>query len=126
MATIQEIIARVDERKPNAFSTERKVEWIAELDGRIALDVMLMDIAEAQQFRYLAPAALNYTPLAHFPHDSLYDAWLEAMIDYSNGEYNKYQNSMELYNARYSDFVRWFVRTYEPSQGYRGDFNGKR
>lgn len=37
---------------------------------------------------------------------------------FDNGEYNKYQNSMEQFNAHYGNFVRWFASTYEPAQGY--------
>lgn len=116
--TIREIIEQVDENKPNAFTQKKKLEWIGELDGKIALNVMLMDILEAQRFRYVYPEGLEVKPLVEFPHDTLYELWLGAKIDFANGEYNKYQNSMELFNACYGDFVRWFASTYEPAQGY--------
>lgn len=93
--------------------------WIAELDGRIAADVMLMSISDIQLVRYAYPEDLNSEPLVAFPHDSIYDLWLGAKIDYENGEYRKYQNSMEMFNAHYVNFVRWFALTYEPAQGYR-------
>ncbi len=118
MATIIEIIERVDNGKPNAFPQKEKLKWIAELDGKIALNVMLMSIADAQAFRYQYPESLGCEPLVGYPHDGMYDAWLEARIDYANGEYEKYQNSMEMYNAAYGDFVRWFASTYKPAQGY--------
>ena len=118
MATIQEIIERVDERKPNAFSQKAKMAWIAELDGKIAVDVMLMNINDVRRFNYAYPDNLSSEPLIEFPHDSIYDLWLGAKIDFENGEYTKYQNSMEQYNAHYNNFVHWFASTYEPAQGY--------
>lgn len=118
MATIQEIIERVDDTKPNAFLEKTKLEWIAELDGKIAVDVMMMNIVEAQQFRYQHPKDMGSEPLVDFPHDSLYDLWVGAKIDFANGEYRRYQNTMELFNAHYGNFVRWFAATYEPAQGY--------
>lgn len=118
MSTIREIIARVDDMKPNAFDEKTKMAWIAELDGKIALNVMLMGIAEAAQLQYVHPNDLDSEPLVIFPHDSLYDLWLGAKIDFANGEYSKYQNSMEMFNAHYGDYVRWFASTYEPAQGY--------
>lgn len=118
MATIQEIIDRVDEMKPNAFTEQRKLQWIEELDGKIALDVMLMSVEDAGQFRYSYPEDMDSEPLVRFPHDSIYELWLAAQIDFANGEYNKYQNTMEQYNAHYGAFVRWFAATYEPAQGY--------
>lgn len=121
MSTIREIIARVDDVKINAFGEEVKMAWIAELDGKIALDVMLMSIDDVQQLQYKHPDDLESTPLVKFPHDSLYDLWLGAKIDFANGEYSKYQNSMEMFNAHYGNYVRWFAQFYEPAQGYARD-----
>lgn len=118
MAKIREIIDRVDDTKPNAFQAATKMAWIAELDGKIALDVMMMDIAEVRQMHYIYPDDLENEPLVSFPHDSIYEQWLGAKIDYANGEYNKYENSKEQFNASYGNFVRWFATMYEPSQGY--------
>ena len=118
MAKIQEIIDRVDDTKPNAFALQAKLEWIAELDGKIAANVMLMNIAEIQQLKYSYPEDLTSEPLVGFPHDGIYEAWLAAKIDFWNGEYNKYQNSMEMFNALYGDYMRWFATSYEPARGY--------
>lgn len=119
MAKIKEIIALVDENIPNAFTGERKLAWIAELDGRIAADVFLMGIEDVQQLQYKYPEDLESEPLVSFPHDRLYPLWLEAQIDFANREADKYQNSMAMYNAAYTSFVRWVAQTYDPAQGYR-------
>lgn len=118
MVTISEIIERVDDTKPNAFTAKTKMAWIGELDGKIAADVMMMNIVEVRQLEYSYPEDLTSQPLVDFPHDSIYDLWLGAKIDFENGEYTKYQNSMEQFNAHYGNFVRWFASTYEPAQGY--------
>jgi len=119
MAKIKEIIEQVDQNIPNAFKQERKLAWIAELDGRIAADVFLMGIEDVQQLHYKYPEDLESEPLVGFPHDSLYPLWLEAQIDFANREADKYQNSMAMYNAAYNRFVRWVAQTYDPAQGYR-------
>ena len=121
MSTIIEVITRVDENKPNAFTERQKVLWLAALDGRIAVDVFLMDITDAAQFRYTHPESLSTELLVSFPHDDIYELWLEAKIDFANGEYDKYQNTMEFYNAAYNSFVRWFASVYEPAQGWGCD-----
>ena len=120
MSTIREVLARVDQRKPNAFTAEQKVAWISALEGRIAIDVFLMDISEAEQFQYQAEADQDTKLLIRFPHDDLYDLWLYAQIDMANGEYDKYQNAMIQYNEAFSNFVKWFARVYAPAQGYGG------
>lgn len=118
MATIREIMERVDENVPNAFSQKTKLGWIASLDGKIAADVFLMGIEEIRMLQYRHPEDLDSEPLVGFPHDEIYDLWLRARIDDANGEVERYENAMQQFNAHYGNFVRWFASTYEPAQGY--------
>lgn len=116
--TYQEVIERADREKPNAFTTQEKMAWVASLEGKLAANVFLMDIEEIRALQHRHPDDLEDELMVTWPHDDIYVFWLEAMIDRANGEDDKYANSMQLYNAAYSDFVAWFVRTYEPAQGY--------
>lgn len=117
--TMRQIIERVDRKKPNDFSLETKLGWIAELDGRLGMEVCLMDVEQVQAFDYQYPDCLDHQPLVNFPHDAIYDHWLEAMIDYQNGDYDKYQNAMELVNDLHDSFSVWFISTYRPGRGYK-------
>lgn len=119
MSTFSEIIDRVDQNKPNAFEQSEKLRWLTELDGKIAAEVMLMSIAGVRNLPQ-GEDALECEPLVGFPYEDLYDRYLEAKIDYHNGEFSNYQNSMEAYNAAYSGFVNWFLNSYDPVQGYGG------
>ena len=119
MANIREIIERVDDIKPNAFTEKTKLAWIGELEGLITADVMLMATPDICQMECKYPDALDRELLVGFPHDGIYEQYLCAKIDFANGEYSKYQNSMEMFNANYENFVNWFIRTYSPGQGYR-------
>lgn len=113
--TLGEIIKRADRTKPNDFSMEDKIQWIAELDGQIALNVMMMSIEDVKQFRYTEDD-VDVEPLVEFPHDKMYEYYVQAQIDFDNGEYNKYQNSSAMFNSLYQDFLRWFANTYDPVQ----------
>jgi len=53
--------------------------------------------------------------LAEAPHFKLYPEYIMARIDYANGEYDKYQNTMQMFNAFWGEFSRWFARTYNPA-----------
>ena len=53
--------------------------------------------------------------LAQPPHDKIYWAYLTAMIDFANGEYNKYQNTMQMFNSFFGEFMRWFALNYRPA-----------
>lgn len=120
MSTFREIIARVDETRPNAFSEKLKLRWLAALEGRVAADVFLMDAAQIRELEPKYPEGLDREPLVAYPHDDIYDTWLIAKIDEANREYNEYQNSMEYHNEHYIAFVKWFARTYRPAQGSSG------
>ena len=52
--------------------------------------------------------------LVSTPHDDIYIRWLEAQIDYANGEYGKYQNAMAMFNAAYSNYERYYNRNHMP------------
>lgn len=114
---IQEAIDWADEMKPNAFTSEAKLAWLNALEGRIAADVFLMAPAEIAALRY-TEEDMETELLVAPPHDDIYTLWLQAKIDEANGEYNKYANSMQIYNEHYGNFVRWFAGLYEPAQGY--------
>ena len=117
MATIYEIQTRVSRIKPNNYETAFIARWIAELDARIALDVMLMDISECEQFAYHRQENFaNIVPMLQFPHDELYDLWLYAKIDAADGETELYQNDMAMFNAYFAEYAEWFVSTYDPAQ----------
>ena len=114
---IFEVIEMADDIKPNAFSDKTKCAWISALEGDIASNIFLMAKCEADKLRY-DEDNMDAELLVEHPYDDIYVLWLCAKIDEANGEYEKYANSMQSYNARYKDFMLWFCATYDPAQGY--------
>ena len=53
------------------------------------------------------------------PHDKLYRYFLEAMIDYHNGETNRYMNASQLFNDAWDDFITYICYVYAPANGLR-------
>ena len=51
------------------------------------------------------------------PHDKLYRYFLEAMIDYHNGETNRYMNASQLFNDAWDDFITYICYVYAPANG---------
>jgi len=116
MSTVGTVIALVDEVKPNAFSSAVKAVWLTSLDRKIAVNVLLLSREDAAQIKY-SDTDPDAQLLVDVPYDDLYGVWLQAQIDFQNGEYEKYQNTMEMFNALYGEFVRWYAMTYDPAQG---------
>ena len=116
---VGDVISRVDEIKPNAFSDEVKLEWLSALDGKVITEVFLMPYSEFSRPPY-GVEDLGTVMLVDPPYDDIYSPWLQAQIDFANGEYDKYANTMMMFNECWGSFVRWFADTYGPAQGYNG------
>lgn len=108
-----EILDFVDGIKPNPYTEEQKVLWINACEGMVQTRVFLM--APAEIVTYSWPKDKETILLVDPPHDKLYLSYLYAMIDFANGEYAKYQNSMQMFNAEFSEFMRWFAGAYRPA-----------
>ena len=113
MATLKSVIDYVDEIKPNAFSNEAKTKWLNECEGLVQTEVLLWASEEIITYQY--DADKDKELLAQPPHDKIYWAYLTAMIDFANGEYNKYQNTMQMFNSFFGEFMRWFALNYRPA-----------
>jgi hypothetical protein len=113
---IIEAIDRIDTLKPNTFSQSEKVMWLSTLDGIIKNEIIDTHVgAEQVTFSgYDDDTDLATDLLVPAPYDELYLFWLESKIDYWNGEYGKYNNSVQNYNDAYSDFERYYNRTHMP------------
>lgn len=103
----------VDAIKPNAFTEAQKTKWLSDCEGMVQTQVLLF--APAEVIFYAWPEDKEIEMLVQPPHDKLYLSYLCALIDFANGEYDRYQNSMQVFNAEFSEFVRWFARTYRPA-----------
>lgn len=49
------------------------------------------------------------------PHSKIYPEYVIARIDYANGEYDKYENTMQMFNAFWGEYSRWYARTHRPA-----------
>ena len=113
MATLQGVLELIDDIKPNAFSDEVKTAWVNEVEKLVQTEVFLLAVEDVVQYQW--PADSGATLLAKPPHDKIYWVYLSAMVDFGNGEYDKYQNTMQMFNQFFSEFMRWFALTYRPA-----------
>jgi hypothetical protein len=116
LMTIMDAIGRIDELKPNSFSQSEKIKWLSFLDGVIKSEII--DTHEGGDdvnfIGYTEDVDSTTVLLVPAPYDDIYLKWLEAQMDYYNGEYGKYNNSLVAYNDAYAMYQKHYNRTHMP------------
>ena len=114
--TIMGAINHIDAVKPNGYTQDDKIRWLSILDGTVKTEIIdTHEGGESVTFRpYGESTSLVTELLIPYPYDDVYIKWLEAQIDYASGEYDKYNNSITMYNAAYAAFEKYYHRTHRP------------
>ena len=114
--TIIEVIQKTDELKPNSYTQSQKIEWLSKLDGMIKRSIIDTHEGgdEVTFTGYDDSTDPNKEMLVPAPFDEMYLRWLEAQIDYTNGEYDKYNNSILMYQAAYDAYANYYNRNHMP------------
>jgi hypothetical protein len=120
--TIMEAIARLDALKFNTYTQADKIEWLSKLDSTIKKQII--DTHEGSggiSFNgYTEDTPVDTVLLVPAPFDEVYLRWMEAQIDYHNGEYDKFNASIIMYNTAYEAFANYYKREHMPiSRGNR-------
>lgn len=102
--TIQKLINKVQEEKPNSFQTEKLIEFINEVEAEAAeqvnMDIPVYTVDDLEE-ELIVPS----------PYDHLYVSYLKAKIDYANEELESYANNQAQYSVDFDRFENWTVRT---------------
>ena len=124
--TVGEVLAQADEIRPNTYDENLKITWLSELEGRIFNDIILThehDLVEDEEGNLVEPTFSGYDEtsenvemLAPDIYADLYRNYLFTQIDYSNGETERYTNSMLMFNNSYQQYADWYNRTHKPIQ----------
>lgn len=107
---IKEAIAFARKLSGNAIDDDTLCRWLSELDGRLMLDFY----KGSEWMSYSVPQDEEHDLLVPFPWDEMYVHYLEAMVYYSNGEFERYRNSYEMYNKKELDYRQWYARNQLP------------
>lgn len=113
---IIEAITQIDSLKHNTYSEVEKIGWLNRLDGMVKR--LIIDTHEGGEdvafSGYDANTDLQTEMLVPSPFDEMYIRWLEAQIDYANGEYDKYNNSILMYQTVYDGYANYYRRNHMP------------
>lgn len=122
--TIIDAINEIDALKPNTIPQPDKIRWLSQLDGRIKTEIIdTHEDGDKVEFKgYDDKTSEDTVLLVPAPYDVIYIHFLDAQIDYTNGETKRYNNSSALYNNAYRDYDRHYNRTHLPKSSRRKYF----
>ena len=115
---IDKLIRMTKTLKPTPFGDEILLMWVNEIEGMVLNEIHLVAATDIKPYEIGADGSLPDAELtAPLPYDKLYMQYLMAQIDYTNGEYSKYQNTMQMFNACYTDYVHYVAEVIAPADG---------
>ena len=119
---VKEMIARVDEIRPNAFTEDTKLGWMQELFAKVKEEVWDTheDIrAEDLYVKYSKKEdVITEESEIKIPgsHLDFVEYYLMGKIDLANTDYERYSNSLVLFNGAYLNYRQWYNRNYMPKE----------
>ena len=113
---IIEAINTIDGQKHNTYTQGEKIAWLSRLDSMVKR--LIIDTHEGGEDVVFTGYDDNTDILTELlvpaPFDEMYLRWLEAQIDYANGEYDKYNNSVLIYQTAYDSYANYYNRNHMP------------
>ena len=111
--TIQEVLANIDNLKPNMIDDGIKVIWLNEIENNVYKVMKLRRGSEELEKPNISLASdFNTECLLPDEYAGIYTYYISAMIDYVNGETGRYNNSMVMYNNAWKEFENYWYKTY--------------
>ena len=118
--TINDAINQFDNLKSNTYQQDDKIRWLSRLDAMVKR--LIIDTHEGGDgitfTGYGSETELSTELLIPEPFDDAYMWWMEAQVDYHNGEYKKYNNAMAMFNAAYEAYQNYYNRNHMPIGGH--------
>ena len=114
--TIIAAIHRLDSLKHNTYTQSDKIRWISKLDLMVKKQIIdTHEGAEATPFTgYTDDTDINTELLVPAPYDEVYLRWMESQIHYYNGEYDKFNASIVMYNTAFDNYANYYNRNHMP------------
>lgn len=116
--TVREVLNIIAVIQPTSISEDIQRGWLHQLDTELYQNV----IATHEGAEAVTPPAPREQMeddtqlLVGAPYDAIYLHWLQSRIDYTLGEYGRYNNSNALFEADRTAFTNWYNRTHLPLQ----------
>lgn len=116
--TVGEVLNIIEEIQPTSISREIQISWLYQLDTELYQNVVATHEGADAVIPPIPAERMDDTTvlLVGAPYDAIYTHWLQSQIDYTLGEFGRYNNSNAVFEADRIAFANWYNRTYMPLQ----------
>lgn len=104
--TVNEALAKVKDRKPNAYSDESLNDWLNECEAMVQREILLTPPDEIVQYKF--PEDRDKELILPKPYDALYVSYITMMIMYTQEEYIAYNNTNNMFKAQYASAQEFY------------------
>lgn len=110
--TVNQVLTTLDELTPNTFSTERKLQWLAALEGQLYEQVITRHEGTAAD----APGPLlpETVLLVEDPYSELYVLYLQAKVAQANSETERFNDAAAAYDSALRNYCNALRRAHMP------------
>lgn len=104
-----EAINMADEAKPNGHSHAVKIKWLSKLDGLILREIHMSN----EPYEGYDEGDQQKELIVPFPYcDDIYSYYLQAQIDKENGEIDRYNQNITMYDEALGRYQNWYIRNH--------------
>lgn len=114
--TLGELVVKVSELRPNQYGEDHMTSWVNAIEARAARDVInkAADTDDVDFRPYTYDADVGRELLIPDEHSMVYESYLMSMIDFANGEFDRYNADAALHEAAWQDYAAEYRREHMP------------
>ena len=112
--TLRQCIGQLDSLLHNTYTDHQKILWLSALDGQIQAQLLDTHEGDTVPFVPYGPEDMDRPLLVGPPFEELYLHYLLSRIHYHDGEIDRYNNAVALFDHLYKNYVNNYNRTRRP------------
>lgn len=113
--TLAQLIAEVDEYRPNQFDEHMKTGWINEIEEKAVKEVINRALFNAVEFTpYDYDTDAETVLLIPDSHKDVYETYLFAKMNYINAEFDRYNADSAMHAAAWREYAAEYRREHYP------------
>lgn len=114
--TLADLIAYVDQIRPNAFDKEQETGWVNEIEHKVYDQVINKAVGNITNdpTPYFYDQNAETELLVEDAHKAVYVTYLLAQMDYANMELDRYNADAAMHQAAWQEYAAEYRRNHRP------------